>query len=194
MVTIPSYSRLARSLSATFLRNRLIGALRTAKNPSAQAAASKISQNFVFEYPTLRQLSTAVAALVDPSSADLSGLHKGPVEQIREFIEKYSTGFATRARKPYLASQRELVVFLTGSTGNIGCHILVSLLRDERVKHVYTFDRASSARAVERQRSAFVDRGLPVELLSHRKLSSLVGDLNAPMFGLQADLFNEVRD
>ena len=146
----------------------------------------------MFEYPTLRQLAGTVAALVDPAAANSEDEHKGPVDQIREFIDKYTAGLATRAKTSLLASQRPLVVFLTGSTGNIGCHILVSLLKDERVTRVYTLDRASSARAVERQRSAFKDRGLPIELLSHRKLLSLVGDLNAPMFGLQEDLFNEV--
>ncbi|KAJ3555784.1 hypothetical protein NM688_g2384 [Phlebia brevispora] len=182
------------SLSATFLRNRLIGALRTAKSSLAQAAAPQISQNFVFEYPTIRQLATTVAALIDPAASGSEGMHKGPIDQIREFIDKYSAGFATRTQTSVLASQRELVVFLTGSTGNIGSHILVSLLSDDRISKVYTFDRPSpKARPVERQAGAFKDRGLPCELLSHKKLVSLAGDLNKPFFGLQEDLFHEIK-
>lgn len=181
------------SLNATFLRNRLIGALRNAKSPAAQATASKISQNFVFEYPTIRQIATTVAALIDPSSASPDAVFKGPADRIRDFIEKYSAGLATRAVTPQLASQRNIAVFLTGSTGNVGSHILVRLLQDERVTRIYTFDLVFKEPVTQIQHAAFEDRGLPSALLSNKKLCSLVGDLNAPFFGLSEEKFNEVN-
>ena len=57
------------SLSSTFFRNRIVGALRTSEESAVQQAVTKISSNFVFEYPTIEQLATALERLIDPSSS-----------------------------------------------------------------------------------------------------------------------------
>lgn len=181
----------ALSLSATILRNRIIGALRSSQDTKAQQAAANITQNFIFDHPTIEQLAQAVAALLDPASADI--VQKDPAEEIAKFIEKYSAILPERPAAPATDRSGDIAVLLTGSTGNLGSHTLAALLADPRVVKVYTFDRAS-ADSTPRQRieSAFKDRGLPVELLSQSKLSTLVGDLNKPSFGLDSPIFEEV--
>ncbi|THG96088.1 hypothetical protein EW026_g5678 [Hermanssonia centrifuga] len=181
------------SLSATFLRNRIIGALRVSNDTAVQEAVRGVSQNFIFDHPTITELATAIYTLVYPSLAPVA--EKDKTKHIRDLIEKYSAGLPKRSSAVATSNKTSFVVVLTGSTGNIGSHILASLLSDGRIARVYTLDRDSSSSGPwERQKFAFEDRGLPVELLSHRKLSSLVGDLNAPMFGLKPELYQEIAN
>ncbi|EKM50750.1 uncharacterized protein PHACADRAFT_153004 [Phanerochaete carnosa HHB-10118-sp] len=51
------------SLHATFLRTRIINALRT--DPQTNIFALHVSQNFVFEHPTLHDLAIAISILVE---------------------------------------------------------------------------------------------------------------------------------
>lgn len=173
------------SLSATFLRNRIINALRRSSDPAICKAASAIPQNFVFDNPTIQQLTTAIlvhlfpTAEVDPDRRRL--------RQIEELIEKYS------ADLPQLAATRAAVVMLTGSTGSLGSHILAALLRDEGISKVYTFDRpVPDVTAAQRLHNTFTERGLSVELLASAKVTALTGDLNAHHFGLDEAMYNEV--
>lgn len=86
----------------------------------------------------------------------------------------------------------DIVVILTGSTGSLGSYILASLLVDPRVLKVYAFNRASSASS-NRQLASFEDRGLPTDLLKGSKYIPVTGDFNAERFGLNEDVFTEVR-
>ena len=81
------------------------------------------------------------------------------------------------------------VVLLTGSTGNIGSHILASLLADPRISRVYAFNRGQES--AHRQAVAFRARGLPADLLFSDKYVPLVGDLNEERFGLSHDVYDE---
>ena len=44
------------------MRNRIVGSLRSSGDPELTKAAGAVSQNFVFEYPSIRELASAVAA------------------------------------------------------------------------------------------------------------------------------------
>ena len=181
------------SLSATILRNRIVGALRSSHDSGAQSAAGNLSQNFIFEHPTIAQLAIAIASLVDPASTTVNS-QKDPVEEIKAFINKYTTGLTKRAPPPTPLTQVPIAVLLTGSTGNLGSHIVAALLSDHRIAKVYTFDRASANSSPrERLQSAFEERGLPSSLLATPRLVSLTGDLNEPSFGLDVTVFEEVR-
>lgn len=180
------------SLSATVLRNRIIGALRSSEDTNAQRAAAQVSQNFVFDHPTICQLSDAISTLVDPSSISVAA--KDPVDEIKRFLDKYANGLSRRNLPTPPISQTGAAVLLTGSTGNLGSHIVAALLSDERVSKVYTFDRSVSGTSpLQRLELAFEDRGLSSSLLSTSKLVSLTGDLNEASFGLDEATYDEVR-
>ena len=72
-----------RSLHATSLRNRIVTALRA--DPRASHAIQNVSQNFVFEHPTLRDLSFSVSALVLGS---VQSLPQDMNTQIVKMVEK----------------------------------------------------------------------------------------------------------
>lgn len=182
--------RLPLSLSATFFRNRIVAALRAGQQSKA---ASEVSQNFIYEYPSIKRLAHAVAALVDPSSA-ANGAALSPTEQIEAMIAKYTADLPTRTATRRRPADDRVVVLLTGTTGNIGSHILAALLADTHIARVYALNRGNAAaESAARQRAAFQDRGLSAALLDSGKYTPLVGDLNEDRFGLPQDVFDAVR-
>lgn len=190
-----------RSLYATFLRNRIIGALRNAQDEAARNAASNITQNFVFEHPTLRELAEAISDIIQPHQASgktsASGATNGQADAaaaILSMLEKYSVGLPTNISKSKHSSGDEIVVLLTGSTGNVGSQLLAALIAEWRVKKVYTLNRPSPAvkEGEDRQRTAFEERKLPVKLLNQDKYVPLYGDLSVDGFGLEQTVYEEV--
>ena len=152
-------------------------------------AAQGISSNFIFEHSTVEQLAAAIASLVDPSSASAFQAHS-VVDDIRAMIAKYTADLPTAKAKGKALSTAP-VILLTGSTGNIGSHILACLLSEPRIGRVYTLNRPS-ADPLGRLRSAFSERGLPVELLDDPRLISLAGDITRDNFGLDEAQYEEV--
>jgi hypothetical protein len=95
------------------------------------------------------------------------------------------------------------VVLLTGTTGGLGANILASLIGDEAVSRVYALNRPSKGGEGlgERQRGAFVERGLEgyVSVLEDSqdgdgggKVVLLEGDTGVVGFGLEERLVDEV--
>ncbi|KAF8215557.1 male sterility protein-domain-containing protein, partial [Mycena galopus ATCC 62051] len=179
------------SLNATFLRHRIVGALRNSRGSHTTAAAQKISQNFVYAHPSIEELANAIEALVH-GDADASGDAKATVE---DMITKYSAGFdATGLCEKSAASSNGTVVLLTGSTGGLGSHVLEILLSLPSVERVYAFNRKGRVPVSERQREAFVDRALEVTLLTSEKLVYLEGDTSKADLALPLDVWNTLRD
>lgn len=174
------------SLHATFLRNRILAAIRDAKDPLVRQAASGVTPNLVFEHPTLRELAETISQLVDPTGSretvDLSAV-------ITTLLEKYSVGLPMDVTTHKFPSST-IVVLLTGSTGNVGSHVLASLLSEPHVKKVFTLNRRG-ARA-DRQKASFADRGISIDLLSQSKLVQLFGDVALDAFGVDEHVYREV--
>ncbi|KAJ3726812.1 male sterility protein-domain-containing protein [Lentinula raphanica] len=109
-------------------------------------------------------------------------------ESIEAMVSKYSTGLDGNNDSPSSHKPRTVneTVLLTGSTGNLGCYILASLLLIPNVQRVYTFNRRSATQNIlERHRAHFAEKGLDVALLSSPKLVHLEGDIALPSLDLQ---------
>lgn len=52
------------SLYATFLRNRIAATLRGSAEPEVQHASLRVTQNFIFEHPTLPGLAETLAVVI----------------------------------------------------------------------------------------------------------------------------------
>ncbi|KAJ7625710.1 hypothetical protein FB45DRAFT_922118, partial [Roridomyces roridus] len=179
------------SLNATFLRHRIVGALRNSEHTEA---AAKISRNIAYSHPSIQDLASAIVRLVrggDAAASESDSIddHKAAVEAM---IAKYNQGFdspipptATRPRSS------DTVILLTGTTGALGSHILAMLLESASVQRVYAFNRRGRTPISERQNDAFVDRGLNTELLSSGKLAYLEGDTAKADLSLPANVWTE---
>ncbi|EPQ54835.1 acetyl-CoA synthetase-like protein [Gloeophyllum trabeum ATCC 11539] len=181
------------SLSATFLRNRIIGALRSSAEPAAQLAAKSVSQNFVFANNTIQALAAAIHTLVLPqTNAHAPESH---TDVMRRLITKYSADLSKLDQQTVQPLPPKSTVLITGTTGGLGSYMLWFLLEDDKVERVYAFNRKSSKAALtERQKEAFEDRGLPSGLLASKKLVLVEGEESAANLGLEAALYEEIRN
>jgi male sterility protein len=174
------------SLSATILRRRITSALQSSEK--TKAAVTFINQNTVYTYPTIDRLTNYLVSLVaDPNWTEDVKSH---VDQIENMIAQYSNPW------PMVNGNAEpgTVVLLTGSTGNIGSHILEALLRDPRILRIYAFNRPSPRQVslLDRHRERFEDKGFDKALLASEKLVFLEGDASQNDLGVPSLVFNEV--
>ncbi|KAL1718570.1 hypothetical protein EV715DRAFT_291179 [Schizophyllum commune] len=188
------------SLNATVLRLRLLGALKS--DPLAAPACLEISQNVVYQQPTIDKLAAHVAQLVRGEAATTRAPEASLKELIVELAAKYSEGlpgYVDAATLPKYVPKKAIKpleypvsVLLTGTTGNLGAEILQMLLRDGRVEQIYTLERAGSASVIERQRARFTDKGFDLSLLDSKKLVPLQGDVCAGRMGQSEAIFKEM--
>lgn len=81
--------RKTNSLTATFLRHRILGALRASDDPSTQKASQRVSQSIVYEHPTIQQLAKFIVELVqNPDAVTTASDGRLAIENM---IEKYSS-------------------------------------------------------------------------------------------------------
>lgn len=195
-------TELLPSLSATYLRNRLISALKKSSEPGIQRISSLITQNIIFENPTIQSLARKVAALVACADGTSESLRDSHIHAIGAMIEKYSAEFVKldsgSVERPVKRARLDgrHVVLLTGSTGTLGSYMLADLLGRPEVSTVYVLNRFSAAPGTYssmRQLQAFEERGLNTRLLtSSRKIHYLEGDISHDRLGLTAPTYERV--
>ena len=178
------------SLQATWIRNTVLGAVRSVK----PEAAKNIPANIVFAFPTISGLAHVVSNIITGAGdADSVLANSRSPEDLWKYVEKYSANFPTRPPQLQERSKNANdVVLITGTTGGFGCDALEHLLSDEKVERVYAFNRVNS-NAMERQRIQFRKRGLDEKLLDNGKLVMVEAALHEPGFGIDKALLEEVR-
>ncbi|KAJ7054635.1 putative aminoadipate reductase [Mycena amicta] len=180
------------SLSATFLRIRIVAAIRSAQVTSKSV---DIHQNLVYTYPTISLLATFLSGINSASSVQ-------PQAQalIDSFLDKYSSDFPIAAPRTQDSDrdQETDVVLLTGSTGNLGSELLAALLQNPRISRVYALNRSNThISTIERQRESFRKRGLDTRLglldSDSAKLVFVDGAMETESLGLDAERYNQLR-
>ncbi len=172
------------SLSASYLSYQL-------------APVMTISQIQLLADVTLKQLQERMGQ--DPSQAqpvetqeDFNAKH---MKEMFAMAEKYGSNFVSNVTEGRPSNEHK-VVFLTGSTGSVGAHMLARLLPSEKVDKVYAFMRkqkAGDSVNMQRQVDAFVERGLDTELLKSSKLALISGSLTDANLGMSEELYEQVR-
>ncbi|OAX38467.1 putative aminoadipate reductase [Rhizopogon vinicolor AM-OR11-026] len=182
------------SLSATFLKNCIIGSLGSSSDRNVQASSSRIDQNIIFSSPSICRLARSVIDAV------LQRNGQGAVDfktDIENMIEKYSValGHSTIDASSTTfngCSRGGHVVVLTGSTGGLGSYILASLLQREDISAIYAFNRPSNGSIQRRQISRFEDRGLDITLLQSEKLVYVETETSHDHLGLDNELYRKI--
>ncbi|KAH7890602.1 putative nonribosomal peptide synthetase [Phlebopus sp. FC_14] len=185
------------SLSATYLRNQVLGTLRDSPDSNVRHAASRIPHNLVFNSPTIKLLVAQLSALINrDETAQTTELREQHIAAMNNMIDRFSIGLNETALDGRFDERGiAAVVLLSGSTGNLGSFVLAQLLKNPIVEKVYALNRPSSSLPMkDRQRSAFIDKGLPIELLDSVKLVYVEADASKEKCGISASLYNEIRD
>ncbi|KAI0030733.1 acetyl-CoA synthetase-like protein [Vararia minispora EC-137] len=179
------------SLQATWIRNSILRALRTVPGVSTHA----IHSSFVYQNPTVLALSNYVFKLITGSGSFNEEISiESRIQAMEALVAKFSADLPI----PYggLPGEGEgETVLITGTTGRLGCHLLVQLVRESSVKHIFALNRVSAsaknpAEAVSvRQVEAFKAWELDPALLSSDKLSLIPCSYGDIKLGLNDELY-----
>ncbi|CAO1622087.1 unnamed protein product [Parajaminaea phylloscopi] len=188
------------SLNVTKIRNVLGDTIKKVKGSGAQA----LPPDFVYDHPTLRQLSLTLMTRLR-TDADQSIFHgKEPEEKLREMramVDKYTQDLTRKTsgdvkRPETLANgQAKEVALVTGTTGGLGAHLLDLLVADPTVSRIYAVNRPSeSASLLERQVAALKARGISEAVATSPKVQLVSADLTQPLLGLDLCMYEDIRD
>ncbi|EPQ59006.1 acetyl-CoA synthetase-like protein [Gloeophyllum trabeum ATCC 11539] len=179
------------SLQATWIRNSLLRAL----HDSAHINTMSISHNFVYDHPSIHQLSLFLKDTAAGTNSQDGASVAFKAETMRRMAEEFSTDFHVHTANGNSVAPPASVVLLTGSTGSLGCHILTSLVLDPDVQQVYALNRAAGdgTALVLRQKQALLDRGFHPSILDSPKVILVEGKDAEKGLGLEPRLYQEVR-
>lgn len=184
------------SLRATWIRNSLIYALR--QSPYAPKVHA-IGQGFVYANPTITKLSSSIFDIVDTpangvETTETDEEQKG-VDEIEELVSEYTKNFPVHSPGPrrvkMVARGGGEVVLVTGTTGGLGAQLVATLAVMPGIARVYALNRPAEAPLQDRQREAFVSRGLDTRLLESKKVVLVEGSLEKEYFGVSRELYDE---
>jgi hypothetical protein len=103
-----------------------------------KTAAKSVGQDFAYAHPTVKSMAEALTGGAKPEDPEKRK------KDVMAVLEEHTKGL-----KDLKVSKRErpekLTIVLTGSTGHLGTHILECLLSEDKVAHVYAFNRPSKA-------------------------------------------------
>lgn len=175
------------SLQATRIRN-VIG-------KSIELNGVILGQNIVYEYPSIRQLSTYIMAAKSGMSQAKTDEQQQQV--MLEMVERWSQHLYQGDPMPSIGDivEDELqVVVLTGATGSLGAHILDQLAASQFVSKVICLSRAKShAESLQRIQDSLAQRSRTLPPSSLNKIVSLAANVNKPDLGLTATEYESLR-
>ncbi|KAJ0103870.1 hypothetical protein J7T55_001240 [Diaporthe amygdali] len=141
--------------------------------------ASKLTQNVVFDHPSIDRLTAYLSGASTQTSIE---------DEIASLVEKYSSFSKPQAKQGRF-------VAITGSTGSLGAHIVAQLVQDPSIERIYCFVRAQDdAGAAKRTAESLISRklyhNLPLQL--RKKVISLPVDLSKTDLGLPEPTYREI--
>ncbi|KAL2861787.1 hypothetical protein BJX68DRAFT_251638 [Aspergillus pseudodeflectus] len=153
----------------------------------------KLSQNFVFENPSIQAMAEELTRL---RTGHESQKQARVEERMAALIEKYSQNFKTHVPIPREDDGEYVVV--TGATGSLGAHVVAQLVQSERVRKVYCLVRAPTPlSAFHRVRQSLHARFLSTNITpnAERKIAALPADLsNSTRLGLDQAVYENIID
>ncbi|GJJ11665.1 putative NRPS-like protein biosynthetic cluster [Clathrus columnatus] len=192
------------SLQATMIKNTILHALRQV---TPVAVVQALPGNFVYQHPTIRSLANFATIISQSRGNTIDTSLSAPAPEIgdkerhqrmEDLIKKYTQQWPVHTPRPVTIKEDDGsgdVVLLTGSTGGLGSQLLARLLVSHQVSKVYAFNRPQQQKSsYERHVEVFLDRGNDVELLKSSKLVFVEGDTSVDGFGIDLELFNEIRN
>ncbi|KAL0073850.1 hypothetical protein F4703DRAFT_1781406 [Phycomyces blakesleeanus] len=150
-----------------------------------------ISQNFLFQNPTIDQIQQALSSGNVSDTTSIQQSLSKTEEILDSYLRRASQDFEI-TKNSYVKGQDQ-VVLLTGATGSLGSFMLRDLLKSPQVSKVYCLVRGKEAGALNRIYHAFESRSLDVSLLSSPKLVALPMNLTDEKLGFAHDFYSKLK-
>ncbi|TIC21279.1 acetyl-CoA synthetase-like protein [Wallemia mellicola] len=180
------------SMQATIIRNKLTSALKAFKDVNLNAT-------IVFQHPKITLLSEYVDQILNDDKKELSEeeLVDMKAAEINATIDRHCDTIKAKVSNKWEEPARECnKVLVTGTTGGLGAQLLVTLIRDATVDHVYAVNRSNAINSLkERQIKALAEKGIPAsEIVNSTKLTLIEADLTLPDLGLEEKQYREIEE
>ncbi|KAF8587429.1 L-aminoadipate-semialdehyde dehydrogenase [Ramaria rubella] len=177
------------SLQATRLRNAI--------QRNIELGTHKLSSNFVFENPSINQISRSLFNLtLGDSDLPQAVPSVSQVDIMLRIVEQHRAKLSqVRQRNGNASFYNKKCVLLSGVTGSLGAHLLNEYLLEQESAHIYCLVRAISHKAAEeRVTKSMVTRGFGDEFESRRgNISCLSADFSEENLGLSKAIYEELR-
>ena len=175
------------SLKATKLRRMLNAALRNSSHTTYNK--QDLPLDFIYAHPSISRLAKALNSPINDKV-----LAKDRTEVMKYFVSKYAiSDVAVSLERP------KCVVVLTGSTGNLGAHLLAQLTTLDNVnrivcllRHQLSPSTADIDNLVERQSDALKGRRIQLSKTGWSKVQFLPWNVDEDFLGLGQDGFQSL--
>ncbi|KIV88771.1 hypothetical protein PV10_08416 [Exophiala mesophila] len=155
---------------------------------SVQLNSHSLSQNFVFENPTISGLADAIVAVRSGASTALRNVE----QEMEDLVIKYGE---FPQHKPQKRKSNNTCVIVTGATGSLGAHIVAQLVSRDDFSEVCCLVRARTAEAaIDRVWTSLNHRGILSSIPSHlrTKISAYSSDFSKSDLGLETEVYDRL--
>ncbi|KAH8170491.1 male sterility protein [Sarocladium implicatum] len=139
---------------------------------------------YFYKNPTVRGLAGKLLSPANNGTKSFDGTNSVESDAVDDglsmLVHKYTSGLEARERRPRRSDA--LTVILTGSTGNIGSHLLNRLIDDPLVNRIFCLNRATTGEAA--QRDAYKRHRLQPRSPGKKTVQYFSVDLSQPLLGL----------
>jgi len=169
------------SLQSSRLRSKIL--------QDIQLNGNKISQNIVFEQPSIAKLASALIAAREGAATVAANVE----DDMASLISKYAQ-LPAHVPKPFQSGHK--IVVVTGATGSLGAHVVAQLAVRPDITEVCCLVRAASQKsAMRRALKSMHDRAvlhsLPLE--ARRKITAYPSNLGQADLGLEEEVLSHLK-
>ena len=172
------------SLKATKLRRTLNTSLRESEHPIFKCR--ELPSDFVYAHPSISRLARALKQPIDQA--------KPVVDKMRNMVNKYEITVTSVGQKT-----PSHVILLTGTTGNLGAHLLAQLANLDSVKNIFCLLRSHNSSSehpagslFNRQLDALKERGIHLNEKSNSKIQIFPWYVGQKSLGLGDDEYQMI--
>ncbi|MCJ1421898.1 hypothetical protein MMC32_008265 [Xylographa parallela] len=162
----------------------LVSGIRRSLRNQDMAKQFKVSNEDVYNYPTILQLAKFLYASLSPSH--VTELEADDRVHMDDLTLRYTHSWPSIACNSNIELNENLCVILTGSTGSLGSKILEILSRTPRVSKIYCLNRSQNVIRNEGEQS--IHKGNPQDS-PHNKIENIQVDFTKTRLGLSETIY-----
>ncbi|KAK7745764.1 putative secondary metabolism biosynthetic enzyme [Cytospora paraplurivora] len=165
------------------------------------ADISWISMKYIYEHPTIAEISHAVTLAQsrkgNPGSVPnytSGGTSQHRVQKMEAILEKYINDLPSPVKRArgQPDSAPKIHVILTGSTGSLGTQLLLQLLSDRRVARITCLDRSTNAK--DRIEQSLSTWPFPPSIVVPSRVSFHQAEYRSHDLGLPSAVLSDLRE
>lgn len=188
------------SLQATLLV-RLLNASISNTSPGSFDVNRRLTPAFVYQNSSLAKLTSAVSQLIHDQGESYEFGKRDRGSEMQKLVEQCLYSLESAGDFPLLdippGNNDGAVVLLTGSTGNLGAHVLKYLAHSNRISGIICLNRQVSENSSDdslrlRQQGANASAGVFLSDTDWKKISFLAFNTQAPNLGLEQDQLTQL--